>query len=444
MSIAKTSPGRAQQQGPLLEEAVTRVLLIEPDLGQAGSLSSALLASGYDVTVAETAEMGVEIARNYRPDAILFSQHGPQVGEGIELCARLKTAPGLAAVPLLVFDRDGAKNYDERAIEVGIEEFIPTQEGADGALIRLKHTLHKRRLEEQLKAELDAAERERELLRETKESLVESYEQAQTRLAELEEANEKLRELDKLKAGFISMVVHDIRSPLTVILGTLDLLREDVAEGRPLDSQHYQRLFDESLRNCQEIARLIDDMLALAQMRERRLPLVFEPVTMTALVEEGMGVAAGAARQAGVALSHEIQPGLPIVYVDRKQMHRALMNLVNNAIKFTPPGGRVKVLARLLEEKRRDAPYDYILLSVQDTGEGLAPDESPYVFDAYWQSANGKRRPGTGLGLAIVKRIAVAHGGNASVRSQLGKGSTFSIMIPIREAPPSQPVELTE
>ena len=79
-----------------------------------------------------------------------------------------------------------------------------------------------------------------------------------------------------------------------------------------------------------------------------------------------------------------------------------------------------------------------------DTGEGLSPEESPYVFDAYWQASNGKRKMGTGLGLAIVKRIAVAHGGNVSVRSQLGKGSSFTIMIPVRESAPTQTVELAE
>jgi signal transduction histidine kinase len=125
-------------------------------------------------------------------------------------------------------------------------------------------------------------------------------------------------------------------------------------------------------------------------------------------------------------------------------MHRALMNLVGNAIKFTPRGGQVTIRARFLEERRRDAVCDYILLSVIDTGEGLGPEEAPYVFDAYWQASNGKRKVGTGLGLAIVKRIAVAHGGNVSVRSQPGRGSTFTIMIPIRDSAPTQIVELTE
>jgi signal transduction histidine kinase len=431
-------------RGKTIREGTVRVLLIEPDSDQAGDLSTALLASGYEVTVAETAETGVEIARHCRPDAILLSQQEPQIGKGIELCAQLKTTPGLAEVPLLVVDQTGARDYGERALEIGIDEFISTAEGTDGALLRLKRALYQRRLIEQLKSELEAAGRERALLHETKEGLVQSYEQTRARLAELEEANEKLRELDQVKAGFISMVVHDIRSPLTVILGTIDLLQEEVAQGRQLDYENYRLLFGESLRNCQEIARLIDDMLALSQMRERRLTLSFEPTRISQVVEEAMQVASGAARQAAITLSQEIEPNLPLVYIDRKQMHRALMNLVGNAIKFTPRGGQVTIRARFLEERRRDAVCDYILLSVIDTGEGLGPEEAPYVFDAYWQASNGKRKVGTGLGLAIVKRIAVAHGGNVSVRSQPGRGSTFTIMIPIRDSAPTQIVELTE
>jgi len=264
------------------------------------------------------------------------------------------------------------------------------------------------------------------------------------RLSELEETNDRLREQDRAKAGFISMVVHDIRSPLTVIMGTLDLLNEDLREGRPLDQQHYQHLFRESLNNCQEIARLVEDMLELSRMRENRLRLEFVLTDCEALAIQALEIAAGAARQAGVSLQLEVQPHLPRVYVDCKQMHRALMNLVNNAIKFTPRGGQVSIRARILEERRHDAPCDYVLLSVADTGEGLSLEESPYIFDAYWQASNGKRKTGTGLGLAIVKRIAVAHGGNVSVRSTPGKGSTFTIMIPVRDHTPEVAIELAD
>jgi signal transduction histidine kinase len=264
------------------------------------------------------------------------------------------------------------------------------------------------------------------------------------RLSELEELNERLREQDRVKAGFISMVVHDIRSPLTVIMGTLDLLNEDLVSGAPLDHQHYQYLFRESLRNCQEIDRLIEDMLELSRMRENRLRLNFELTSCAEVIEEALSVAAGAARQAGVTLEREIQPQLPQVFVDRKQMHRALMNLISNAIKFTPRGGQVTLRARILEERRQDAACDYVLLSVADTGEGLAADETPYIFDPYWQSPNGLRKKGAGLGLAIVKRISVAHGGNVSVRSAPGKGSAFTIMIPVRDSAPEQMIDLAE
>lgn len=259
----------------------------------------------------------------------------------------------------------------------------------------------------------------------------------QKRLAELESLIEELRTEGQLKASFINAVVHDIRSPLTVILGVLDLISDDFKAARPLEQKYYQPLLQDALRSCQEVAGLLNDMLDLSKMtKQKLLSLDCKQIPIAEVVESVMQVAEGAARQAGVELTCKIQANLPPVYIDRKQMHRALMNLVTNAIKFTPKGGSVTVRASFLNEKRRDALCDYVLLAVIDTGEGLAPDESPYVFDAYWQAQNGKRKAGSGLGLAIVKRIAVAHGGNVSVRSQKGKGSTFTVMIPVRDEPP--------
>jgi signal transduction histidine kinase len=274
-------------------------------------------------------------------------------------------------------------------------------------------------------------------------SLAEGVE-LQKRLLELEGLVEELRAEGQLKANFINAVVHDIRSPLTVMLGVLDLMNEDLLAARPLDETYYHPLLKDALRSCQEVAELLNDMLDLSKMtKQKLLALNCEPISVTEVIESVLQVAAGVARQAGVKLSYKIQPHLPAVHLDRKQMHRALMNLVTNAIKFTPANGSVTIRANFLNEKRRDALCDYVLLSVIDTGEGLSPAESPYVFDAYWQAQNGKRKAGSGLGLAIVKRIAVAHGGNVSVRSQPGKGSTFTIMIPVRETEQEDAAEQT-
>lgn len=446
MKLSEDLMPHHNKQNLPLEEPSGRVLLIDSDPGEGGDLSHALLRAGYEVALVETAQAGVAVARDYRPDAILLASHGPQVGAGVEVCAQLKTEPELAGVPVLVLE-DELKSSGGRAFEAGAEELIPKQEGADGALARLKHTLHKKRLAEQLHADLQRITAELDLARESRETLVQDHRRAQERLSELETTNEELRTENRLRAGFINAVVHDIRSPLTVILGTLDLLAEEVAAGRQLDREHYGRLIGDALRCCQEVSHLVSDMLTLAQMQKQRLlTLNFERVAIEEVVLRVMEVAMGAARQAGVSLIHSIEPGLPLVFIDRAQMHRALTNLVNNAIKFTPPGGEVKIQARLLEEteRRRDALYDYLLLSVKDTGEGLSPDETPYIFDPYWQAANGRRKVGTGLGLSIVKRIAVGHGGNVSVRSVPGKGSNFTIMIPLLDEPPTTKIPLEE
>jgi signal transduction histidine kinase len=397
--------------------ALPHLLLIDADPRNSAVLSQTLSEAGYDVTIASSAEAGVEVARECHPDAILLSQ---QKEPGRVTQARIRAIPELAAIPLLVLSA-GLPTPEPEAIAPSADESqnaIPLCHGLEATLEKIRQTIQQRRLL--------------------------TSQQLWQRVSELEEANDRLREQDRVKAGFISMVVHDIRSPLTVILGTLDLLNEELGTGNTIDYEHYQHLFQESLRNCREIDHLIEDMLDLARMREHRLRLNFEMTACINIIGEALEVAAGAARHAGITLTSEIQPLLPQVFVDRRQIHRALMNLVNNAIKFTPRGGEVTLRARLLEERRADAPCDYVLLSVSDTGEGLSPEESPYVFDAYWQAPNGKRKTGTGLGLAIVKRIAVAHGGNVSVRSTPGKGSAFTIMVPVRDEMPDDSGELTE
>jgi signal transduction histidine kinase len=267
--------------------------------------------------------------------------------------------------------------------------------------------------------------------------LIGEGEDLKKRLLELEDLVEKLKEESSLKASFISAMVHDIRSPMTVVLGVLDLMNDDLVEKRTLDTEYYGKVLNDALRSCQEVTDLINDMLELSKMTQQKmLSMNFEKVPIIEVVEPAMQLAAGIARQAKVKLGFKIQANLPQVFVDRKQMHRAVMNLLSNAIKFTSVSGSVTIRASFLNEKRSDALCDYVLLSVIDTGDGLAPDESPYVFDAYWQAQRGQRKTGTGLGLAIVKGIAVAHGGNVSVRSQVGQGSTFSIMIPVRDEPP--------
>jgi DNA-binding response OmpR family regulator len=227
MSFTRELTTDRDGQPVLLAEPAGRVLLIDADSAESHHLSHALIEAGYEVAVVETAQAGVEAARDYHPDAILLAPHGPQVGAGIEDCARLKTEPELADVPVLVVE-DESNDYGSQAFEAGVEELIPKQEGAGGALARLGHTLRKKRVTERLRADLHHTAVELESARAGKESLAESYRRAAERLAEAEMVSEELRAENRLRASFINAVVHDIRSPLTVILGTLDLLGEQV------------------------------------------------------------------------------------------------------------------------------------------------------------------------------------------------------------------------
>jgi signal transduction histidine kinase len=142
-----------------------------------------------------------------------------------------------------------------------------------------------------------------------------------------------------------------------------------------------------------------------------------------------------AIRRKSIKFSYGCEDHLPTIIGDAGKLHRALSNLMSNAVKFTPDGGQIWLEARLMEGTQVDAGVPYVVFSVVDSGEGIPAQDLPYIFDAYYQAAGRNKDLGTGLGLAIVKRIAAAHGGNVAVRSQVGVGTAFSMMLPL--APPS-------
>ena len=180
-----------------------------------------------------------------------------------------------------------------------------------------------------------------------------------------------------------------------------------------------------------------NELLDFSKMEAGVLQLEFVPIAPHEIIQEAGETWAVVSKRKNVSLSYGCDTNLPKVMADARSIQRALMNLLSNAIKFTPEGGQIWIEARLVEGQQVDAGYSYVVISVIDTGEGIPAQELPYIFDPYYQARSRTGSIGTGLGLAIVKRIAAAHGGNVSVRSQVGVGSAFSIVLPV--AMPSVP-----
>ena len=235
------------------------------------------------------------------------------------------------------------------------------------------------------------------------------------------EQNKRLRELDRLKDEFLSLVSHELRTPLTSIRGYLDLVLDD--EAGELNPQ--QRRFLQAVeRNSGRLLRLVGDLLFVAQADAGRLSLEHGNVDLVALAAECVEGALPAAAEKSIDLVLAAKTVPPFVG-DRGRLAQVLDNLVSNALKFTPEGGRVEVSTSL--------NGDRISVEVSDTGIGIPVADQPRLFERFFRSpvANDRAIPGTGLGLAIVKAIVEAHKGEIRVDSAEGRGTTFRIDLPL-------------
>lgn len=243
--------------------------------------------------------------------------------------------------------------------------------------------------------------------------------------ATLGEANRKLRELDVLKSQFLSVATHELRTPLSVILG-YNAMIEETAESRLTTEE--RGLLRESLAACKRLMRLVNSMLDLSQMQSGKLHLQFSVADLRQSVVAVGALFEAEAQKRGIRLDLRVPEDFPKVEMDAEKLEQVLVNLVSNALKFTDREGTVSIdVSRVAGEA--------VELKVADTGIGIAPEYHEEIFDEFARVRHGKAlgRPGSGLGLAIVRRIVNGHGGDVLVNSTPGQGSTFTVRIPISQ-----------
>ena len=251
-------------------------------------------------------------------------------------------------------------------------------------------------------------------------------EELRRKTAALEASNERLRELDKLKSDFVSMVSHELRTPLTSIIGfaktllTLDLTEDQRVKYLGIIQTEGKRL-----------ASLIEEYLDISRIEAGNFTLKTAPFDLSALVKE---ITDSAAAGPDKFIITHLPSGLPEICADRDRIKRVIINLLDNALRYTPAGGAVEVSARIFDKS--------IAVIVSDQGPGVPADEREKIFEKFYRGSDrvAKRTRGSGLGLAIAKGIVEAHGGTISVASEPGKGSFFSFTLPYKldQSPSSQ------
>lgn len=242
--------------------------------------------------------------------------------------------------------------------------------------------------------------------------------------AELAGANAKLRELDRLKSQFLNVATHELRTPLSIILGYTSMLADSLSDRLTSEEQEN---FSESIAASKRLIRLVNSMLDIAQIEAGRLAMHFEPLDIRHAVQAAAAFFAQEARQRKISLRTDVPIRLPKVPADGERIQQVLVNLIGNAIKFTPEQGKVTV-------SLRSVASDRVEIEVSDTGPGIALEDQSLLFHEF--ARVGRRTPqhGAGLGLAITRRIVEAHGGTVRVQSRPGKGAKFIVTLPSEAA----------
>jgi signal transduction histidine kinase len=229
----------------------------------------------------------------------------------------------------------------------------------------------------------------------------------------------RLQISDEQRRSLLADVTHELRTPITVIQGNLEGMLDGVY---PADPEHLESILNET----RLLSRLVDDLRTLALAESGALQLIKEPTDLGLLLVETTTSYQPQAAADGITLSVEIDANLPLLELDPVRMREVFSNLITNSIRYTPSGGSIQVKASL---SGMDVP-NQIVVSVEDTGVGISNQDLEHIFDRFYK---GRSSGGMGLGLSIAKHLVDAHGGIITAKSELGRGTSICISLPVRE-----------
>ena len=228
------------------------------------------------------------------------------------------------------------------------------------------------------------------------------------------------KEVDRMKSEFIAIASHELRTPMTSIKGSVDLILSGYAGDISTDTQE---LLEIAQKNCDRLIRLINDILDLAKIEAGQIRLNLERLDLTDAVQRSIQGVQALADQNEIQLVLDRAPELPLVEVDKDRIEQVVTNLLSNAIKFSPPRAQVRVALEVVD--------GWVQCSVQDQGSGIAEDQLQRVFGKFQQLGNSARKGGTGLGLAISQALINEHRGRIWVESKLNQGTQFVFRLPL-------------
>lgn len=375
-------------------------------------LTDILKSEGYVLLSATDGEEGLQTALERKPDLVLLDLVLPGL-MGIDVLEILKREQPETTVILTT--AYGSEETAIQALRRGVSDYIINKRPFDANEVR--EVVRRALTEARLRQENARLQRELTL---ANQQLKEYSGYLEHSVQELRNANERLKELDRAKAAFFSMISHELRHPLTIAKGYIELVNGS-STSLDAETRGFLEIAEQNLRN---LASMVDDLLDLSRMEAGHYQVDRQAERVSALINQTLLAQGASANIKELKLESNLPDGLPLISADPLRIAQVLSNLVDNAIKFTPAGGRVTLSAR-------DAGHDVEFI-IGDTGVGIERNELDKIFDRFYQVKNPAipNAGGAGLGLAICREIIRLHGGQIWAVSQPGKGTEIHFTIP--------------
>ncbi|MYM89909.1 response regulator [Rugamonas sp. FT82W] len=438
------------------------ILIVEDSPTQAERLRRLIQSMRYGARVAGNGQLALEAIRDRKPDLVLSDIVMPEM-DGYTLCRAIKTDPELRDIPVILVTSLMDPKDIIRGIECGADNFIRKPYAEDYLLNRIGHMLMNQRLRRNQNMEIGIAlylgdqkhfinaERQQilDLLISTYEQAVQVNSELQARerqvielnmrlahhAGELETINREialknleLAEASRMKSAFIANMSHELRTPLNAIIGFTGALLMKLPG--PLTNEQDKQL--NTIRtSARHLLSLINDILDVAKIEAGKVTLELETVQCQHLVNDVVDTLRPLALQKGLGLEVELAANAIVLQTDRRALTQILLNLANNAIKFTE-SGQVRVT---LSQRPGDG-HDIVEFSVADSGAGIREEDQAKLFQAFSQldSTSTRHAEGAGLGLYLCQNLANLIGGSLFFKSDFGQGSTFTLALPLRGA----------
>ena len=409
-----------------------KILYVEDDPASVALVRRVLENEGCQVVSVSDGLSAIEIAKREMPDMILMDINISGL-DGYEVTTRLRSIQQMQEVPIVAVTAATLKGDRERALIAGCNGYIPKPIDVDRFADQLCSFLLGTR------EDVESAEAKAEYLVEYSHRLVDRLER---KIRELETAHAELQRVEKMKSDFIILASHELRTPLSSAYGHTQLLLQNPEIPGALDEEGSPRyLLQRISAATQRLDQVFDEIRNVSLIDADRLDLAQEPVMLKPLVYSVVENLQSLGPRRNLQFESEGLADLAVISGDSKRLYQAVWNVVSNAMKCTPDGGRIRITGEQLE--------DVVHLSVQDTGVGIPPDERERIFDRFYvledtmyhhSSKTAFKGGGLGLGLAVARGIIKAHGGRIWAESEgydeeRLPGSIFHILLPLPEPP---------